>query len=77
MDELNACEKCEHRGEFFNISFKAARKRMTRGLKEKGLRDAYANNIAYCIYLGRRQDGRLNRDNCLDVAEDIIKLIWE
>jgi len=50
---------------------------MRKGLEEKGLRDAYKANIAMCIYDNRRKDGRLNAMECNDVAEKLIKLIWD
>ena len=60
-----------------DVSFKTARKRMALGLKEESLRQTYRANIAMCIYDNRRKDGRLNVDNCNDVAEKLIKLIFE
>ena len=58
------------------ISFKAGRKAMCRGLQEPGLRLSYKANIAMCIYDNRRSDGRLNHENCNNVADKIIDIIY-
>ena len=59
------------------ISVKQARKAMSKALKEPGLRQAYASNIAMCIYDNRRADGRLNIIECNHIAEKLISLIFE
>jgi hypothetical protein len=59
-----------------DMKFRTARKIMARGLKEKGLRQAYQANIALLIYDARRPDGRLNLNECKVVAERLIAMIW-
>jgi len=57
--------------------FKTARKTMARKLKnDAGTKLSYKANIAMCIYDNRRKDGRLNLENCNDVAEKLIELIF-
>lgn len=58
--------------------FKIARKFMARRLaKDVGLMLSYKANIAMCIYDNRRKDGRLNLDDCNEVAEKLIGLIFD
>ena len=59
------------------MKFTTAREAMSKSLKEPGLKQTYKANIAMCIYDNRRSDGRLNHQECNDVAEKLIKLIWE
>jgi len=45
--------------------------------KDEGLRQCYKANIAMCIYDNRRNDGRLNHKECNEVANKLIKLIFD
>ena len=61
-----------------NIEFVDARKTMNQHLKDDpDLYLGYKANIAMCIYVSRRNDGRLNHSECNEVAEKLIKLIFE
>jgi len=63
---------------FRNIKLKWARRIMRKALKDPGLRTTYWANIAMCIYDNRRRNGRLlNKLNCQEVAEKLIKVIFE
>jgi len=58
--------------------FRNARKTMNETLKnDDGLRESYKANIAMCIYDNRRKDGRLNHKECNEVADKLIKLIFD
>lgn len=57
--------------------FRKARKTMGKSLREPGLRESYKASIAMCIYDNRRKDGRLNHQECNDVANKLITLIFE
>ncbi len=58
--------------------FRNARKTMNESLKsDEGLYISYKANIAMCIYDNRRNDGRLNHKECNDVADKLIKLIFD
>ena len=59
------------------ISVKAARKAMAKALEDPELRQGYLANIAMCIYDNRRKDGRLNHQECNEVAEKLIKVIFD
>lgn len=60
-----------------NINFSTARKIMRIALKENGLYQSYKSNIAMCIYNNRCKGSRLNMDDCNEIAEKLIKLIWD
>lgn len=58
--------------------FKYIRKLFAYYLRKDGdLRYGYKANIAMCIYDNRRKDGRLNHKECNQVADKLIKLIFE
>ena len=60
------------------IIFKDAREIMNKALKDdEGLYQGYKANIAMCIYDSRRNDGRLNHQECNEVADKLIKLIFD
>jgi len=60
------------------ILFRDARETMNKTLKDdKGLYESYKANIAMCIYDNRRKDGRLNHKECNEVADKLIKLIFD
>lgn len=58
------------------MTIKQARQFLAKELKDPGLRQTYLANIALCIY-DNRNKGRLNIHGCNDVAEKLIKLIFE
>ena len=58
--------------------FKYARRFMNKSLKSDiDLYRSYRANIAMCIYNNCRKDGRLNHRECNDVAQKLIKLIFD
>ena len=58
--------------------FKWARKTMSQTLKDDtDLYLGYKANNAMCIYDSRRNDGRLNHSECNEVADKLIKLIFD
>ena len=58
--------------------FNYARQFMNKRLKkDDGLRESYKANIAMCIYDNRRKDGRINHKECNEVADKLIKLIFD
>ena len=48
---------------------KQARKTFKKALKNEEFRQNYRANISMCIYDNRRKDGRLNKNECNDVAK--------
>lgn len=63
---------------FESIKIKWAKRIMRGALKgECYKRDKYRKDIALCIYNNRRKDGRLNILNCQEVAEKLIKVIFD
>ena len=61
-----------------SMVFKDARKIMNESLKSDiDLYRSYRANIAMCIYDNRRKDGRLNHKECNEVADKLIKLIFD
>ena len=58
--------------------FRNARKTMSQALKDDELLYlGYKANITMCIYDSRRNDGRLNHRECNEVADKLIKLIFD
>ena len=58
--------------------FSVARKEMSKAFKkDDNVREGYLANIAMCIYDNRRKYGRLNHKECNDVAEKLMKLIFD
>ena len=61
-----------------SIIFKDAREIMNKALKDdEDLYISYKANIAMCIYDNRRKDGRLNHKECNEVANKLIKIIFD
>ena len=59
------------------VSFIRARKTMAKAMKKPDTHQGYKANIAMCIYDNRRKDGRLNHEDCNEVAEKLLKLIFD
>jgi len=60
------------------ILIKIARKIMQYYLsKDEDLYRVYKANIAMCIYDYRRKDGRLNHEECNQLAHRLIELLYK
>ena len=59
------------------MTFIQARKTMSKAMKGQRTHESYKANIAMCIYDNRRKDGRLNHKNCNEVADKLLKLIFD
>ena len=58
------------------MTFKKAREVMAEGMQGEEIHQAYKANIAMCIYDNRRYDGRLNLNECNELAVKLIDLIF-
>lgn len=59
------------------MTFIKARETMAKAMKDSGTHQAYKANISMCIYDNRRKDGRLNINECNEVADKLITLIFD